>query len=131
VASEKRDVAEYRARVDELGILELATGVSDDELGNVTYEFDSPGIHASLMHNKYDGDTSVVLSIPGRENPIARIYLVDCAGIRAVNDKRGKYLEFIGQLLVGPHERGGTKYAGFRLYVEPEISLEPFFNSDA
>lgn len=110
-----------------LDVLDLASHVSDDGVGNTTYSFETSTATAHLTHNSYDGDTLVVVLVPGQSMPIARISLIDCEGIKAVNDKRGKYLELVGkQSLIEGAYRDGKRTAGFRLHVGPEISLEPF-----
>lgn len=122
---------DYHARMNELDILELATAISDDGFGESTYTFETAAVTATLTHNVHDGDTFVVLTVPNQSTPIARFELVDCVRVGAVNDKRGKYLDFVGQLRVENYSRGGKRAAGFRLHVAPAICLEPYFEQDA
>lgn len=109
-------------------LLELATSADEDEFGNVSYVFETPTARVELNRCVLDGDTSVCLVAKGQSLPLVKLDLVGCAGIRAVNDKRGKYLELIGQLKEEPYSRGDMKQTfGFRLRLEPTTCLEPFY----
>jgi len=111
----------------ELDLLELATDVSDDGFGNTTYTFQESNATVLLTRNQYDFDTSVAVHVPGQAMPVGRAHLIDCTGIKAVNDKRGKYLECMGkQSLAQGRYRDGINTAGFRLHLAPEVCLELF-----
>ncbi len=121
-------MSDYAERMSELALLELATDVSDDGVGNTTYTFRESGATVLLTYNQYDGDVSVAVHVPGQSTPIGRASLIDCDGITAVNDKRGRYLEFIGkQSLAEGRYRDGRNTAGFRVHLAPEVCLELFF----
>ena len=121
----------FGERLSVMAILELATDVSDDGFGNTTYTFQESGATVLLTYNQYDFDTSVVVHVAGQSTPIGRAHLIDCGAINAINDKRGKYLEFIGkQSLAEGTYRDGRKTAGFRVHLAPEVCLELFLVSD-
>ena len=129
--SDAEILAAYRERMCELDLLELATDVSDDGLGNKTYVFGGPTVKVYLTHNPYDGDTQVMLTVEGCSAPVAKASLKDCERINAVNDKRGKYLELWGkQSLVEGAYRDGKRTSGFRVHFEPEICLELFLTTE-
>lgn len=119
---------DYRDRLDELSILELATAIKEDEFGNIWYTFATPMGVIELHRSLYDGDTAITLVVPGQSDPVVLLELVGCEGVVAVNDKRGKYLEFVGQHKVEDYARGELeKTAGFRVRFEPFVRIEPFY----
>ena len=121
----------YHERMCELALLELATDVSGDGVGNTTYTFQESGATILLTYNPYDFDVSVAVHVQGQSTPIGRASLIDCDGIKAVNDKRGKYLEFIGKQSLAEGRYGdGRKTAGFRMHLAPEVCLELFLLLD-
>lgn len=129
--SDAEILAAYRERMCELDLLELAIDVSDDGMGNKTYVFAGPAVKVYLTHDPYDGDTHVVLTVEGCFAPVAKALLKDCERIRAVNDKRGKYLELWGkQSLIEGAYRDGKRTSGFRVHLEPEVCLELFLATE-
>lgn len=123
--------ADYHNRMNYLDILDLASEVTEDDYGNATFKFITPVATAMLSYCRYDGDTSVSLHVPAQAAPVASLRLVRCPEIRAVNDKRGKYLELVGRLRLEQYALGvNRETVGFRLYLEPTVCLEPFFTTD-
>jgi hypothetical protein len=125
-------IAGGKNRLNYLELLELAMQCHEDEFQNITYKFEYPFATITLFDSALDGDISVQISVPGQSSPIVKLDLADCAEVKAVNDKRGKYLEFVGQLQVDDYTRGSTlRTTGFRLHLEPNVLLEPFFKTGA
>ena len=90
----------FKADSNVLALLELASDVSEDEMGNIQYIFDTTVAKVILDHCYLDGDTSVRLFVAGQEPPIVQVDLVNCDRLKVVNDKRGQYLEIVGQYKV-------------------------------
>lgn len=121
----------HRTLHQELPILDLATSFTEDEFGNFNYIFETGICTIFLDLSTLDGDTSIRLIAPGQDEPLVDLELVGCKGIRVVDDKRGQYLEVIGQHRIEEYSRGKLKKtAGFRLRIEPIVSIEPFYNED-
>jgi hypothetical protein len=124
-------MSNYRDRAAQLAMLELASSYSEDEFGNTTHTFDTPIAKVMLERCWNDGDTCLSVLHPLQEVPIVKIDLVACEEIRVVDDKRGKYFEFVGRSRVEEYSRGSNrKTLGFRVYLAPFVSVEPFFQSD-
>ncbi|BBB68326.1 hypothetical protein UNDYM_4073 [Undibacterium sp. YM2] len=125
-------IAAGKQRLAYLDILDLASAVEEDEFRTITYTFTTPVATIQLIDSTLDGDVAVSVFVTGQDTPILHLELIDCKNISTVDDKRGKYLEFLGQLKIGEYSRGSSrKEAGFRLYLEPFVRLEPYFNSGA
>lgn len=117
----------YYDRSEPLAILELADEYTEDEYGNTIHIFETPVAKVVLERCWYDGDTSISVIVPTQDVPIVKIELVACDEIRAIDDKRGKYFEFVGQRKVEEFNRGSNrKTIGFRVYLMPFVSVEPF-----
>ncbi|MFZ6770233.1 hypothetical protein ACO0LM_24535 [Undibacterium sp. Di26W] len=125
-------VAAGKQRTSYLEILDLASSVVEDEFRNITYTFITPVATIRLFDSTLDGDITLSVYVAGQDSPLLHLELIGCELISAVDDKRGKYLDFLGQLAIGESSRGcSRKEAGFRLYLEPFVRLEPYFNSGA
>lgn len=125
-------IAAGKQRLAYLEILDLASAVEEDEFRTITYTFNTPVATLRLIDSTLDGDVEVSVFVAGQESALLHLELVACKNISVVDDKRGKYLEFLGQLRVGEYARGSSrKEAGFRLYLAPFVRLEPYFNSGA
>jgi hypothetical protein len=58
--------------------------------------------------------------------------MLGCPGIRVVDDKRGKFLEFAASnTFTGRYDGYSVIPYGLRLWVEPQILLEPFTYASA
>lgn len=116
---------------DELSLLGLADSTSSDEFGNHTYIFNRAGGNVHLEISTLDSDISIRVFVPTQDGPIVHLSLVGCETIRSVNDKRGEYLEVIGQHRIENYNRGRiAQSAGFRLRLTPELCIEPFYRSE-
>lgn len=112
-----------------LPILDLATAFDDDEFGNVAYTFQTDSWQVVLSISTLDGDVALAVTIPSQTDPIVSIDLIGCEGIGVVNDKRGKFLEFVGQHKIEDFSRGKLeRSAGFRLRLAPALLVEPFYH---
>jgi hypothetical protein len=130
--SNEERIAAAKDRADYLDILDLASECTEDEFRNIHYVFRTPVATIELFDSALDGDVSIRIFVSGQEAPLVKLDLVDCLDVKAINDKRGRYLEFVGQLQIGEWSRGSDrKTTGFRLYFEPSVCLEPFFVSGA
>ena len=124
-----RIVAPFDIGDDRLPILELASEFKEDEFGNLIYTFRTAAGVVELSLSTLDGDVSIALTVPSQVEPIVKIDLVGCRSIGVVNDKRGQYLEFVGQHRVENFSRGHLETsAGFRVRLEPTLLVEPFFH---
>ncbi|WP_445178051.1 hypothetical protein [Pseudomonas sp. McL0111] len=55
-----------------------------------------------------------------------------CPGIRVVDDKRGKFLEFAAaDTFAGRYDGYSVMPYGLRIWVDPQIFLEPFSYASA
>lgn len=101
---------------------------TEDEYGTqYLYQVDRCGIRLELAIEPYAGDISVTLHQIGMLIPLLTLNLIDCCGVRYINDERGQYLEF------APAEAFGSRYDGLsvipygvRVSVEPYISITLF-----
>ncbi len=115
-------------QTDPQAILALADEFSEDEFGNSVHIFDTAAAKVVLERNWYDGDTRICLIVPGQAVPLVNIELLGCNAIRAVDDKRGRYLEFVGQVRTDQVTRGVTASTlGLRIFLAPVVTVEPFF----
>ncbi|MDR3482593.1 MAG: hypothetical protein P4L91_17995 [Burkholderiaceae bacterium] len=125
--SDNEIIAAGKERLDYLEIFDLASKIDEDEFGNITYHFVTPVATVVLCDSTNDGDISLELSVPAQKLPLVKLDLAGCKEIHVVNDKRGKYLEFVGQLKSARYLKGGENaIVGFRLQFEPRICLEPY-----
>jgi len=121
-----------KKRLAYLDILDLASAVEEDEFRTITYTVTTSVATIRLIDSTLDGDIVVSAFVAGQDSPLVHLELIACENISAVDDKRGKYLEFLGQLAIGEYSRGSSgKETGFRIYLEPFVRLEPYFNSGA
>lgn len=119
----------WRDHKSYLEVLELASSLDEDEYGNSRYKFECANVQVVLNHNWLDGDTELAMFISPQDEPVLRMNLVDCEDIVAIDDKRGKYIEFFGQIRNDEHLRGTIrKCFGFRLRLEPFVNVEPFYS---
>ncbi|MFZ6733446.1 hypothetical protein ACO0LG_16080 [Undibacterium sp. Ji42W] len=125
-------IAAGKQRLAYLDILDLASAVEEDEFRTITYTFTTPVATIQLIDSTLDGDVTVSVFVTGQDTPLLYLELIGCKNICAVDDKRGRYMEFLGQLKIGEYSRGSSrKETGFRLYLEPFVRLEPYFKSGA
>lgn len=119
---------EFQSRKDICELLSTASAYREDEFGNAFYTFGNSVASAELCI-KYGMDVHVTLNITTQAEPIARAELECCEEFRVVNDKRGHWIEFIGDIVSSNqgHYHLALK-SGFRITLEPCISLNLFFS---
>ena len=121
----------HRTLHDQLSMLELADSFDEDEFGNFSYVFNTKVGTLKLYISTSDGDTAVELTVPKQQQPVVDLHVVGCEDILCVNDKRGQYIEVIGQNKVEDYSRGKLeKTSGFRIRLKPFVSIEPFYRAD-
>ena len=88
------------------------------------YKVQRCGLRLDLTVCPYSGDIDFSLFRDGFEAPVFDLKLIECNGVRYVNDQRGEYLEF------APAKTFGNRYDGMslipfgvRLSVDPCISI--------
>ena len=114
----------------DLELMQLADACEADEFGNVTYVFRGDPVSFTLNRCAFDGDTMIIANIAGQEEPLINIALTGCPDGKVVSDKRGKYVEFVGQSSLEDSRRGTIrKMLGFRVFVAPIRRIEVFFNA--
>lgn len=118
---------EFQLQKDILEILNIASGYKEDEFGNAVYIFGDSEVTATL-HIDYGMDVRVILNVPTQSEPITTATLDACKEFRVIDDKRGRWIEFIGSLVSSNQGHYHlTLKAGLRLMLAPSISLQMFF----
>lgn len=111
---------------DVFSVLGVAPEEGDYEISH-RYVVEQSGIRLELTIWQYESEVSILLWSEHLPNPILRYDLLDCPGIRIVNDKRGNFLEFAAaNTFTGRYDGYSVIPYGLRLSIEPQISLEPF-----
>jgi hypothetical protein len=109
-----------------LACLEVIPEVGEHDVYHV-YTVERHGIRLRLTVCQYEGDIYISLYRIGIENPLFDGKLINCAGCRYVNDKRGEYLEFAPARCFGDrYDRISPIPYGVRLAVKPSISITLF-----
>ena len=111
-------------------LMQLADACDADEFGNVTYVFRGDPVSFTLHCSTFDGDATIIANIAGQEAPLINIGLTGCPDASVLSDKRGKYVEFVGQSSLEDSRRGTIrKILGFRMFVGPIRMIEVFFKA--
>ena len=114
----------------DLELMQLADACDADEFGNTTYVFRGDPVSFTLHYDTFDGDATIIATIAGQEEPLIKIGLTGCPDAKVVSDKRGKYVEFVGQSSLEDSRRGTIhKMLGFRVFIAPTRRIEVFFNA--
>lgn len=112
--------------VDLLTILGVAPVLGEYETFH-RYVVEQGPIRLQLTVWQYDSDVEVLISAAPLPEPVVRYSLLGCPGIRAVNDKRGAFLEFAAaNTFTGRYDGYSVIPYGLRLWVTPQVVLEPF-----
>ena len=110
---------------DELGILELADSIEEDEFQNTTYVFTSSESRVQVHHSLNDNDLHLEIFVKGQKYPIIKAALLSCSDISAVNDERGGYIEVAGVPVVDGLLRHETNIVtSYRLRISPYVQFE-------
>ena len=96
------------------------------------YVIEQGTVRLKLTIWQYDSDVEIQVSEASLPNPIIKYTMLGCPGIRVVDDKRGKFLEFAASnTFTGRYDGYSVIPYGLRLWVEPQILLEPFTYASA
>lgn len=96
------------------------------------YVIEQGTVRLKLTIWQYDSDVEIQVSEASLPNPIIIYTMLGCPGIRVVDDKRGKFLEFAASnTFTGRYDGYSVIPSGLRLWVEPQILLEPFTYASA
>ncbi|MDD1015466.1 Ypar14, super integron cassette [Pseudomonas rubra] len=100
----------------------------EDESGHShAYLIEQGAVRLALTIWPYDADVEVQVSEVSLPKPLFKYSLLGCPGIRVVDDKRGKFLEFAApSTFTGRYDGYGVMPYGLRVWVDPQIFLEPF-----
>lgn len=114
---------------DDLALLELL-GVApevDEDKTSYHYLLEQDPLQLELAIFPYSGDVSVRLAVKALEMPVLEISLMDCAGLRVINDGRGRFMEIgLGRAFGHRYDPESPTPFGFRLWVEPNLRLQPY-----
>ena len=109
--------------IDTLGV---SPDIEEYETSHL-YIVSQPPIRLELMLWQYDGDVKIKLFVEPFESEVLDYTMTACPGVRAVNDKRGQFLEFAAaNTFTGHYDGYSTIPYGLRLWVKPQIRIEPF-----
>lgn len=96
------------------------------------YVIEQGTVRLKLTIWQYESDVEIHVSEASLPNPIIKYTMLGCPGIRVVDDKRGKFLEFAASnTFTGRYDGYSVIPYGLRLWVEPQILLEPFTYASA
>src|SRR5262245_55835430 len=90
---------------DVIACLEVLPVVGDHAV-SYTFSLRRDGLRLELTIYPYDRDVCISLHRCGIDVPTFDVKLIDCDGVRYVNDTRGEYLEF------APSKCFGGRYDG-------------------
>lgn len=75
----------------------------------------------------YDSDIELLLWSMPLPDPVLRYTLLGSPGLRIISDKRGEFIEFAAaNTFTGRYDGVSVIPYGLRLWVEPQIRIEPF-----
>ncbi len=112
--------------LDLLNILGVAPKVGEYETSH-QYVVSQPPVRLEIMLWQYDGDVQLELFVAPFEHEVLEFSMLECPGVRAVNDKRGQFLEFAAtNAFTGRYDGYSVIPYGLRVWVTPQIRLEPF-----
>lgn len=81
---------------------------------------------------QFDSDVEIQIWELSLPKPIIKYTMLGCPGIRVVDDKRGKFLEFAAaNTFAGRYDGYSVMPYGLRIWVDPQIFLEPFSYASA
>lgn len=112
--------------LDFLDALGVAPEVADYETSH-KYVVSQPPLRLEITLWQYDGDVQLHLFVAPFEQPVVRYSMLGCPGARVVNDKRGQFLEFAAaNTFTGRYDGYSVIPYGLRVWVKPQVCLEPF-----
>jgi hypothetical protein len=91
------------------------------------YVIEQAEVRLQLTIWQYDSDIEILLWVNSLPNPVVRYSLLECPGVRLVEDKRGCFLEFAAaNSFTGRYDGYSPMPYGLRLWAQPQILIEPF-----
>jgi hypothetical protein len=112
--------------VDVLSVLGVVPTVGDCETSH-QFVVEQPGVKLKITIWQYDSDVEILLWAGSLIEPVMKCSLLECPGVRAVEDKRGAFLEFAAaNTYTGRYDGYSPMPYGLRLWTQPQIVLEPF-----
>lgn len=91
------------------------------------YVVEQDSVTLQLTVWQFEADVDIQLWAAPLPDPIIRYTMLGCPGIRVVDDKRGRFLEFAAaNTFTGRYDGYSVIPYGLRLWVSPQIFLEPF-----
>ena|SRR5215212_1586746 len=106
-----------------LGVLPEVSEYDDSR----TFKVERDGLRLELSVSQYDGDIFLNIFREGVEPHVFFMRLTGCGGARYVRDKGGDFIEFAPAKSFGSRYDGRTPAPfGFRVSVNPHITIEPF-----
>ena len=93
------------------------------------YHLTKGPVRLQLTIWQYDSDIEILLFTAPLPLPVIKYTMLGCPGIRVVQGKRGSFLEFAAaNTFTGRYDGYSVIPYGLRLWIEPQIMLEPFVN---
>jgi len=112
--------------VDILAMLGVAPVIGEYDTYH-RYVVEQGPLRLQLTIWQYDSDVEILVSVVPFPEPVVRYSLLGCPGIRVVNDKRGSFVEFAAaNSFTGRYDGYSVIPYGLRLWVVPQVVLEPF-----
>lgn len=112
--------------VDLLDILGVVPVVGEDGTFH-QYVLEQGPVRLQITVWPYESDVEILLSAPPLPRPVVKYSILECPGIRAIRERRGTFLEFAAPKTFEDRYDGYSVIPyGLRLWVEPQIVLEPF-----
>lgn len=112
--------------VDFLDVLGVEPEVAEYDACH-RYVVERPPLRLDLQVRQYDGDILLELFVASLEKPVVTYRLVGCPGVRLVTRPHGRGLEFAAaNAFTGRYDGYSVIPYGLRLWIEPQIRLEPF-----
>jgi hypothetical protein len=112
--------------LDFLSVLEVVPEVADYETSH-KYVVSQPPLRLEIELWQFDGDAEIRLFVAPFEREVLRYSMLGCPGARALEDKRGRFLEFAAtNAFTGRYDGYSVIPYGVRVWVAPQVYIEPF-----
>jgi hypothetical protein len=112
--------------VDLLVVLDVAPIIGDHDTSH-QYNVEQGPVKLRLTVWQYDSDVEILLWASPLPGPVVRYSMLDCPGIRVIEDNRGKFLEFAAaNTFTSRYDGYSVIPYGLRLWIQPQLLLEPF-----
>ena len=112
--------------LDFLDVLGVVPEVAEYETSH-RYVVSEPPLRLEITLWQYDGDVQLYLFVAPFERPVVRYSMLGCPGVRVIQDRRGRFLEFAAaNTFTGRYDGYSVIPYGLRVWVNPQLCLEPF-----